>query len=76
MHTELLTPAQAAELLGVSTHWLTSHRRRGDGPSFIRLSVSKGVRYPTHALEAYIKAISLTCPRCGQSLPRTSGTGQ
>lgn len=75
MDTELLTPAQAAELLGVSTHWLTSHRRRGDGPSFIRLSASKGVRYPTHALEAYIKAIKLVCPRCGQRLPSTRGGG-
>lgn len=52
---ELLTAKQVAELLEVSQSWLELRRRRGDGPQFIRMSPTKGVRYPSRALERWTK---------------------
>jgi len=52
---ELLTPKQVAELLEVSQSWLELRRRHGDGPPFIRLSQTKGVRYPAQKLNRWMR---------------------
>lgn len=51
---EFLTAKQVAELLEVSQSWLEHRRRRGDGPPFIRLSPTKGVRYPAREFERWL----------------------
>jgi len=53
--SELLTAATVAKLLDVSISWLELHRRRGDGPPYVRLSRTKGVRYPARDLKQWIR---------------------
>lgn len=65
-NSELLTPQQVAELLEVSQSWLELRRRRGDGPPFIRLSKTKGVRYPAQKLNRWRTQRSAAFP--GMSL--------
>ncbi len=50
----LLTPKEAAKLLKVSLSWLAKARKRGDGPSFIKLG--KSIRYGEAALLAWLKS--------------------
>lgn len=51
----LLTPAQAAARLGLSTSTLAKLRcLRSDGPVFIRLGAA--IRYPEDALNAFVAA--------------------
>lgn len=54
--SEFLTTAQAAEFLNVSIPYLELCRRRGTGPSFIRLSdtATGRVRYRKSALENWL----------------------
>jgi hypothetical protein len=49
----LLTPAEAAERLGVTERMLERLRGTGDGPDFIKLT-SKKVRYRAEDLEAFV----------------------
>ena len=49
----LLTPPQAADLLGVSARCLERWRRTGDGPPFVRLS-TKSIRYRIEDLDAFV----------------------
>jgi hypothetical protein len=48
----LLTTAQAADWLGVSTQFLEIARHKGDGPEFVRLS-PKCIRYRPAALRQF-----------------------
>lgn len=48
----LLTPREAAEILRIAPRTLETWRRRGDGPSFVR--IPSGVRYQRADLEAYL----------------------
>jgi predicted DNA-binding transcriptional regulator AlpA len=50
--SRLLTPAQAAERLGLATATLAKLRVRGTGPEFVKLG--SAVRYPAAGLAAYV----------------------
>lgn len=49
----LLTPVQAADMLGVSHRLLERWRGSGDGPQFVRLS-RKSIRYRVEDLDAFV----------------------
>lgn len=49
----LITPEQAADLLGVTPRALERWRASGDGPQFVRLSRST-IRYRVEDLEAFV----------------------
>lgn len=49
----LLTPAKAAEVLGVGVKTLERWRSQGDGPQFVKLSAST-VRYRAVDLNAFV----------------------
>ena len=49
-----LTPAQAAEYLGVKTSTLRQWRYTGTGPSYSKIS-ARLVRYPQYALEKWLE---------------------
>lgn len=51
----MLTCAQVAKRLGVTTRTLHNWRADGIGPDYVRLTAS-AVRYPMAALEAFIEA--------------------
>jgi hypothetical protein len=51
----LLSPAEAAEYLGVTECWLEYTRLRQIGPSFLRLG-HRTIRYAVADLEAFIAA--------------------
>jgi predicted DNA-binding transcriptional regulator AlpA len=50
----LLTPKEAAHLLGMSLSWLAKARMRGDGPTFIQ--VGRSIRYAEPTLVQWIKS--------------------
>ena len=49
----LLTPKQAAELLGVSLSWLAKSRLRGDGIPYTKLG--RSIRYTLGAIRTFLK---------------------
>lgn len=51
---ELLTPEQAAEVLGFSAGTLGNMRTRGDGPPYFKLG--KFVRYDSNDLAAWMRS--------------------
>jgi excisionase family DNA binding protein len=54
----LLTPAEAAEFLGVSASYLAKARMNGTGPRFIKLG--RSVRYRLPDLEDFLRTRSRT----------------
>ncbi|MBZ0089746.1 MAG: helix-turn-helix domain-containing protein [Thermoanaerobaculia bacterium] len=50
----LIDTKQAAQRLGVSPRTVENWRVRGDGPPFLRLSRTKGVRYRLEDLERFV----------------------
>jgi predicted DNA-binding transcriptional regulator AlpA len=50
----LLTPKEAATMLGVSVSWLAKARLRGEGPRFVK--IGHAVRYPLSYLRDYIRS--------------------
>jgi len=50
----LLTPKEAAPVLGLSVSWLAKARLRGDGPRFVK--IGHAVRYPLSYLRDYIRS--------------------
>jgi hypothetical protein len=58
MTKELLTPAQVADLLQVTTDTLESWRGKRIGPAWIKLGEGKRspVRYRRNDVETYLKA--------------------
>ena len=56
----LLTPAEVAERLRVSTRTLEFWRHQGRGPAFVR--VGKRVRYRPDDVEAFIEAQRFATP--------------
>jgi predicted DNA-binding transcriptional regulator AlpA len=52
---KLLTPEEAAELLGLTTSSLKSLRFTGKGPEYLKLT-AKAVRYTNAGLEAWVEA--------------------
>lgn len=57
MTSDLLTPRQAAEYLGVSVDWLRRRRNAEGGPPFVQLGPQL-VRYRVAALERWLDACS------------------
>jgi predicted DNA-binding transcriptional regulator AlpA len=57
MSNELLTPPQVAKLLQVHPATLANWRHQGKGPAYVRLGNGprKMVRYPSQAVDAWIK---------------------
>lgn len=51
---DILTPAQVAEWLGVTTKYLADWRWKNAGPSFFR--VGRMIRYEREAVEKFIAA--------------------
>ncbi|GAA1327443.1 hypothetical protein GCM10009592_14290 [Brachybacterium rhamnosum] len=58
MPNRLLTIPEAAEYLGVSDSTLGTWRYEKKGPPFVRQG--RWVRYPADALEAWLKASTVT----------------
>jgi predicted DNA-binding transcriptional regulator AlpA len=52
-HRSLLTPAEVAEMVRVSTKTLQKMRQRGDGPSFVK--IRRKVLYPPEEIAAYVQ---------------------
>jgi excisionase family DNA binding protein len=52
---KLLTPAEVADLLGVSERTLEGWRRAGGGPGFLRLS-RHTVRYRAEAVQDFLRS--------------------
>lgn len=52
MESELLTTAEAATYLGLSTSWLNKSRMTGNGPVYLKLGGL--VRYMTKDLDAWM----------------------
>lgn len=52
---KLLTPKEAAQMLGVSSSLLGIWRYEGKGPKYQKLSERK-IRYTESALEAYVES--------------------
>lgn len=50
---QLLTPRQAADILGLSVHTLTNRRAQGKAPRFVKLADGQ-VRYKAEALRACV----------------------
>lgn len=55
--TDLLTPQQVADMLGVKTDTLEAWRGKRVGPAWVKLGDSKRspVRYSRQAIESYLK---------------------
>ncbi|WBT08121.1 helix-turn-helix domain-containing protein [Corynebacterium sp. SCR221107] len=51
----MLTAAQAAERIGVTTRTLFTYRKEGTGPTYVRYS-AKTVKYPENELNEWIAA--------------------
>lgn len=51
----MLTAAQAAERIGVTTRTLFTYRKEGTGPTYVRYS-AKAVKYPENELNEWIAA--------------------
>lgn len=54
-HPEIMTPAQAADFLGLSEDFLLQHRKRKTGPAFSQ-PASKVVRYMRADLIEWLNA--------------------
>ncbi|HUF78409.1 MAG TPA: helix-turn-helix domain-containing protein [Thermoanaerobaculia bacterium] len=52
-HRKLLSPQEAADLLGVSWRTLEGWRQRGAGPVYVRLSTRR-IRYRIGDLDAFV----------------------
>ncbi|MEY8655214.1 helix-turn-helix transcriptional regulator [Brachybacterium paraconglomeratum] len=52
----LLTPPEAAELLGIAPQTLANWRSMGKGPRFVRVG-SRSVRYRLSDLLAYVESL-------------------
>jgi excisionase family DNA binding protein len=52
--TSLLTPEQAAEMLGWSDRTLQNRRWRGEPPAYVR--IGRNIRYDQTELEKFIEA--------------------
>jgi predicted DNA-binding transcriptional regulator AlpA len=50
----LLTPKEAAPVLGLSVSWMAKARLRGDGPRYVK--IGHAVRYPQSYLRDYIRS--------------------
>jgi predicted DNA-binding transcriptional regulator AlpA len=66
----LLTPKEAARLLGMSVSWLAKARARGDGPRWVRYG--RSVRYPRSLLLEDIRARSTTTDRSRDVMQRAA----
>ena len=66
--TELLTQAQAAQMLNVPARSLERWRCEGTGPDFVKLGDGKRgtVRYHRRALETYIQRRTIVTNRAGK----------
>jgi len=51
----LLTPAEAADVLGLSPRTLETHRQRGKGPPYVRVT-ARTIRYRSEDVERFIAA--------------------
>jgi len=72
----LLTPEEAARLIGMSVSWLAKARARGDGPRYVRYG--RSVRYPRSYLLEDVRSRSSTTDRsrdAAQPLDDTTETG-
>lgn len=56
--SQLLTAAEVAERLLLSSDTLTRHRINGTGPRYVKLG--KHIRYREHDIEAWLEAQSRT----------------
>lgn len=52
---KLLNEKEAAEILGLSVHWMRRARWEGTGPEFIKLN-GQTIRYKPSVLEEYINS--------------------
>lgn len=52
---KMLTPAQAAERMGVTTRSLYTYRQDGTGPTYVQYS-PYAIRYPENELNEWIAA--------------------
>jgi predicted DNA-binding transcriptional regulator AlpA len=50
----LLSPREAAPVLGLSVSWMAKARLRGDGPRYVK--IGHAVRYPLSYLREYIRS--------------------
>lgn len=66
MSEKLLNEKEAAELMGLSVHWMRRSRWAGNGPEFIKIG-GGSVRYRPAAIEQFINA---------RTRRSTSDTGQ
>lgn len=64
----LITTKQAAQHLGVSARTVENWRTRGDGPPYLRLSRTKGVRYRLEDLEKFV-AQRIRCSTSQEAQP-------
>ena len=67
--TELLTPKQTAELLGLKVNTLAHWRLKGIGPPWLRIGAHR-VAYPARELSTWIQSQ----PRGGASAAKREGT--
>lgn len=52
--SNLINEKQAAEMLGLSVHWLRRKRWSGGGIPYVKVSYGGAVRYRTEDVEAYV----------------------
>lgn len=55
MSEKLLNEKEAAEVLGLSVHWMRRARWAGNGPEFIKIA-GGSVRYRPSTIEAFLDA--------------------
>lgn len=67
MNDELLSPAELADVLGISVHTLYNWRVRGEGPPGFR--VGGRVRYRRSAVEAWLHLLNGHAEHGGEGLP-------
>jgi predicted DNA-binding transcriptional regulator AlpA len=53
----LITPKELSRLVGLRPRSLEEWRRLGKGPSYVRLSGQRHVRYPAGAVKAWLDAL-------------------
>lgn len=68
--TPLLNDRQLAELLGLTPAAVAQMRRRGQGPTFVRVG-GRSIRYRASDVEAYLQARTSTLVT-----PNATGTGE
>jgi predicted DNA-binding transcriptional regulator AlpA len=52
---KMLTPAEVAERMGVTTRSLYTYRQEGTGPTYIQYSL-QAIRYPENELNEWMNA--------------------